>query len=187
MRSPIHDIHHGNRQEVCPYAANILKQRQFMRVCRSVCHRERCTQHGIRSQTRLVLRAVQRQHHLIDIRLIIGFGTGQNVGNFTVYGFDRFLHAFTAITAIPVPQFQHFVRPRGCAGGNSGATESAILQINIHLDCWITSTVENFACVNVYYGRHRSTPQLAVKFQSVKGLAFAIWSNATSCDKSSSN
>ena len=62
-------------------AADIAIKRQARRHRRRLGHRQRNAQNGVGAQPRLVGRAVQRDHRLVDAGLLLGFHAAQRVEN----------------------------------------------------------------------------------------------------------
>src|SRR5262249_39867119 len=113
-------------------------------------------QNGIRAESALIRRSVERAHQRVDTDLILGVHAGDCVENFAVDVADRALHAFAAVAWTAVAQLMCFVRTGRCARRDRGTPEAAALKLDINLDRRITAAIENFARDDIDDGSHGS-------------------------------
>ena len=104
---------------------------------------------------RLVRRAVELDHGLVDLDLVLGLEAGDRVENVAVDRFDRLQDALAAVAAlVAVAQFDRLVRAGRSARGHGGAAHRAVLERDVDLDGGIAAAVENFARGDVDDGGH---------------------------------
>ena len=109
MSTTIDHIHHGNGHGHRASATNVTVQRQACVFSCGARHCHRHCQHGIGAQTALVIRAVQVQHHLVDVSLLRRVQTDQGLSDFAVDIVNRLQNAFAQVTAfIAITHFQRF-------------------------------------------------------------------------------
>ena len=99
--------------------------------------------------------AVEGDHRLVDLDLILGVQAGDGVENVAVDGLDRLQDALAAVAAlVAVAQFHRLVRPGRGARGHRRAAHGAVLEDDIDLDRRIAAAVEDFAGDDVDDGGH---------------------------------
>ena len=117
--------------------------------------RERHAEDGVGAEPRLVGRAVERDHGLVDLGLRLGVHAADRVENLAVDRVDRLAHALAEIARlVAVAQLDRLVRAGGGAGRNRGAAERAVLQRDVDFDGRIAAAVEDFAADDVDNGGH---------------------------------
>ena len=125
-----------------------------MRGCRGLCDRERDAENGVGAKPALVGRAVERDQHLVDLDLRFSVHSADGVENLAIDGFNRFAHAFAAITCPAVTQLHGLVRAGRGAGRHRCAALGAVLEHDVDLDGRIAAAIENFAADDVDNGGH---------------------------------
>ncbi len=150
VRAAIDDIHHRRRQDSRHGAADVTVKRQARSFRRGLGDGERHAEDGVGAEPRLVVRAVERDHRLIDLELILGLKPGDGVEKVAIDGLNRFQDALAAeASLVSVAQFDRFARPGGSAGWNGGSSHRAVFQHDIHLDRGIAAAIKDFAADDV--------------------------------------
>ena len=72
MRAAVEDVHHRHRQQVGVRAADVAVERQAGRVGGGARDRERDAEDRVGAELRLVGRAVELEHRLVDEPLVVG-------------------------------------------------------------------------------------------------------------------
>ena len=72
MRTAVEDVHHRDRQQVGVRAADVAIERETGRVGRGAGHRQGGAEDRVRAEVRLVGRAVEVDHGLVDEPLVVG-------------------------------------------------------------------------------------------------------------------
>ena len=112
MDAAIDDIHHRRRQDARRRSADIAVERQAGRFGRGLGDRERHAEDGVGPEPRLVGRAVEGDHRLVDLELVLRLEAGDRVENVAIDRFDRLQHALAADSG---PCRRRAVRPpRAC-------------------------------------------------------------------------
>jgi Holliday junction resolvasome RuvABC ATP-dependent DNA helicase subunit len=116
MLAAVQHIHQRYGQRVRVHPAQVAVQGQPARLRRRDRHRHRDAQNRVRAQLRLVFRAVQRKHRLVDSTLLQGVHPLQRGRDALVNVLNRTLDALAQIVfGVVVAQFQRFVRACGRA------------------------------------------------------------------------
>ncbi len=150
MLAAVDDVHHRHRQDMRRDAADIAIQRQRARIRRRLGDREADAEDRVGAEPALVLGAVELDHHLVDLALVLGFEAHHRVGDLAVDAVDRILDALPAPAAlVAVAFFDGFVRAGRGARRHRGAAEAAVLEHDIDFDGRIAATVEDRAGMNV--------------------------------------
>ncbi len=103
----------------------------------------------------LVRRAVELDHDLVDLDLLLDGLIAQRLEDFAVDGLDRLLHALAEITLlVAVAQFDRLMRAGGGARRNGGTADRAVFQHHIDFNGGIAPAIENFAANDVDDGGH---------------------------------
>ena len=154
VRAAIDDVHHRHRQGACIGAADIAIERQSGILRSRLGHRQRHAEHRIGAEPRLVRRAIEIDHHAVDLDLIVRVHTAQQIEDLAIDRIDGLANPLAAIAAIAVAQFQRFILAGGCARRDAGAAKGPAFQGHIDLDGRVTAAVENFARVDIENGGH---------------------------------
>ena len=157
MHAAIDDVHHRHRQRPRRGAADITIERHVEGFGGRLGAGQRDAENGVGPEPALVRRAVEIDHDLVDLDLLLDRPVAQRLEDFAVDGFDRLLHALAEIARlVAVAQFDRLMRAGGGAGGHRGAADRAVLQHHIDLDGGIAAAIENFAADDVDDGGHES-------------------------------
>ncbi len=106
----------------------------------------------------LVRRAVEIDHDLVDLDLLLDGLVAQRLEDFAVDGLDRLLHALAEIALlVAVPQFDRLMRAGGGARGHRRTADRAVFQHHIDFNGGIAPAIENFAANDVDDGGHVCT------------------------------
>ena len=100
MRAAIDDVHHGHGQNTRLRAANISIERQGGGIGCGLGGRHGDAENGIGAELRLVGRAVEFDHGLVDGDLIFGLHTHKGFIDRRVDALDGLLDALAAIAAL---------------------------------------------------------------------------------------
>ena len=98
MFAAVNDVHHRHRQHMRAHAADIAVKRQTARVSCGFRNCKANPQNCVRTEVRLVGRAIEIDHHRIDIFLILGIKIDQRFGNRAIHRLYRLQHALAHIT-----------------------------------------------------------------------------------------
>ena len=159
MRAAIDDIHHRHRRA----CARTCRRHSGRAAGRSRSRprlggRERHPEQRIGAEPRLVGRAVERDHGVVDQDLVLGIHAADGVENLALDRIDRLGHALAEIAGlVAVAQFDRLMRAGRGAGRHRGAAERAVFQQHIHLDRRIAAAVQNFAADDIDDGGHGIT------------------------------
>ncbi len=142
-------------------AADIAIKRQAGGLGRGLGDRERYAEDGVGAEPRLVRRAVERDHRLVDLELIFGVEARDGVENVAIDRLDRLEDALAAIAAlVAVAQFDSLARSGRSARGDGGPPHGPVLQDHIHLDRRIAAAVEDLTRDDVDDCSHDGLPCL---------------------------
>ena len=157
MGAAIDDVHHRHRQDARGGSAHVTIKRQAGRFSSSLGDRQRHAENCIGPKARLVGRAIERDHRLVDGDLIFGVHAGEGFVNVLVDAGDRFQHALAAITGlVAVAQLNRLMRARRGAGRHCGAAKRAVIEHNFDFHGRIAAAIEDFAGDDVENGGHVS-------------------------------
>ena len=116
---------------------------------------ERDAENGVGAEPALVRRAVEIDHGLVDLDLLLGRHVAERLEDFAVDGLDRLQHALAEIARlVAVAQLDRLMRAGGGARRHRRAAHRAVLQHHVDLDGGIAAAVENFAADDVDDGGH---------------------------------
>ena len=120
-----------------------------------MAHRERHAENGVGAEPALVRRAVELDHDLVDLDLLLDRHAAERLEDLAVDGVDRLLHALAEIARlVAVAQFDRLMGAGRGARRHRGAADRAVFQHHIDLDGRIAAAVENFAADDVDDGGH---------------------------------
>ena len=155
MNAAVDDIHHRQRQDARRRAADIAIERQARRLGGRLGDRQRDAEDRIGAELRLVRRAVERDHRVVDQDLVFRLEAGQRLENIAIDRLDRLEDALAAVARlVAVAQFDRLMRAGRGAGGNGGAAHRPVFENDLDLDGGIAAAVENFPRDNVDDGGH---------------------------------
>ena len=150
MHAAVEDVHHRRGQQVRIRAANVLVERKtgFLGCRASGCQRN--AQDGVGAEAALVVRAVKRDHGIVDSALVFGVVADELVGELRVHMVDCSLDALAQIAVlVAVAQLDSLERTRGCTGRDHRTPHSATFERNFHLNGGISARIENLATVHI--------------------------------------
>ena len=155
MLAAIDDIHHGHRQGAGKNAADMAIKRNVQIRRRRLGNRKRDRQHGIGAQPRLIGRAIQFDHRLVNLDLIEGIEAGNRVKDFAFHTGHRLQHALAAIAGlVAIAEFHRLMRAGGSAGWHNGMAAGAGIQHHFGLHGWVAAGIEHFAGDDIGNGGH---------------------------------
>ena len=138
-------IHHRGRQDARRRAADIAVKRQARGVSGRLGDCKRDAKNGVGPEPRFVRRAVEGDHRLVDLELILGVEPGHRIEDVAIDGLDRSQDALAAEPAlVAVAQLHGFARSGRGARRNGGPAHGAVLENHIDLDRRIAAAVEDF-------------------------------------------
>ena len=151
----VEDVHHGNGQDPRRRAADVAVKRQAGSLRAGLGDGQRDAENRVGAELRLVRRAVERDHRLVDLDLLLRLEAGDRVEDVAVDGFDRLQHALAAVSAlVAVAQFDRFMGARRGPRGHAGSTHRSVLEHDVDFDGRIAAAVEDFARDDVNDGGH---------------------------------
>ena len=140
VRATVDDVHHGDGHHVRVHPADVAVEREVQAVGSRLCHGERNTQDGVRTQVRLRLRAVEGEHLSVDGTLLIDTAAHQCRGDDLVHVLHCLEHTLAAVAfGVLVTQFQSLMFARRSAGGHRCASDDARFQHYFHLDSRVST------------------------------------------------
>jgi hypothetical protein len=154
MRAAVDDVHHRYRQDAGVRAADIAVERQVGGFRGSLGDGERHAENGVGAEARLVRRAVEFDHGLVDLDLVFRVEAADCLEDFAVDGGDGILDTLAEVALATVAQFDGFVRAGRGAQRNGRAAEAAILEVHVHFDGGVAAAVENLAADDVDDSSH---------------------------------
>ena len=155
MFAAVHDVHHRHRQRAGEHAAHITIQRHVQIGRRRAGHGQAHRQYGVGPQPRLVGRAVQLDHRLVDGNLLLGIEAADGVQYLALDVGDGLPHALAAIAPlVAIPQLHGLVRAGRCARGHRRAAFGTRFQEHIHFHSGVAPAVQNFAGDDIGDGAH---------------------------------
>ena len=157
MHAAIDDVHHRHRQRPRRGAADIAIERHVEGFRGGLGDCQRDAENGVGAEAALVRRAVEIDHDLVDLDLLLGVHVAERLEDLAVDGLDRLLHALAEIARlVAVAQLDRLMRAGGGARRHRGAAHRAVFQHHIDFDRGIAAAVENFAADDVDDGGHGS-------------------------------
>ena len=112
MFAAVDDVHHRHRQNPRRGAADISEQGQGAGIRSRLGDGHRHAQNGVRTQTALVVGAVQFDHRAVDGLLFGRIEPGNHLRDFSVYGIHGAQHTLATIAAfVAVALFHRFIGP----------------------------------------------------------------------------
>ncbi len=132
MGATIDNIHHWHRHNETLTSGKIFIQWLLTMGCRRLGRGQRYRQNRIRTQFGFIVRAIQIEHGLIQLRLLGSVHTLQRGIDGGVDNIDRFGHTFTEKTLLlAIAHFQRFQRTRRGTGGHCRPPKRAARQSNL--------------------------------------------------------
>ena len=145
-------VHHGHRQHLGIYAADIVIEAHPCGGGSSLCTGQGGAQNGIGPQTGLVGGTVYLDEHFVYRRLIQHIKAQKGLGYLTVDVLHGHLHALAAVTAlVPVSQLAGLIHTGRSSGGNSCPAYGAVIQGHFYLHGGVSTGVQDFSCHYVHY------------------------------------
>ena len=158
----VHDVHHGNGQDLGVDAAQILIQGQAQAVCGSVGCGHGNAQDGVGAQIALVLRAVQFQEQRVQCGLVHDVHAYDGRCDDVVDVIDSLLYALAAVALlVAVPQFHRFVDAGAGAGRNDRSSHGIVVQPELDFHRRVASAVQDLSCVYFIDACHSLTSVIA--------------------------
>ena len=129
----VEDVEQRHRQQRRLLAAEVPVQRNAGVRRRSVRHRQRDAEDRVRAELRLVRRAVQLDHRLVERALVAGVHAAHLRRDRLVDVGDRLQHALAAVApGVAVAQLQRFVDAGRCARWHRRRTARAALKLHCY-------------------------------------------------------
>ena len=125
----VHDVHHGNGQDLRVDAAQILIQGQAQAIRGRVGSRHGNAQDGVRAELTLVFGAVQFEQHSVQTGLVHHVHADDRGSDDIVDVVDSLLDALAAVALlVAVAQFHRFVNAGAGAGRNDRSAHGVVVQ-----------------------------------------------------------
>ena len=151
----VEDVHHGDGQDVGVGAAQVLVEGKIRVLGGGLGDGEGDAQDGVRAKFALVGGAVQVDHGLVDVTLVVGFLTDELGGDLLDDSVNGVLNALAEVAAlVAIATLDGLERAGGRAGGDGRARSGAILEDDLNLDGRVTARVEDLACTNAFNNCH---------------------------------
>ena len=155
VHAAVDDVHHRHRQGPRRGAADIAIERHVEGFGRRLGAGQRDAEDGVGPKPALVRRAVEIDHDLVDLDLLLDGLIAQRLEDFAVDGLDRLLHALAEIAlVVAVAQFDRLMRAGGGARWHRRTADRAVFQHHIDFNGGIAPAIENFAANDVDDGGH---------------------------------
>ncbi len=150
MHATVEHVHHRHRQGAGIGAADIAVERQRIGLSRRLGDGQRHAEDGVGAEPALVGRAVERDHGLVDVDLVLGLKPADRLENLAVDRVHGLLHALAAVALlVAVAQLHRLMGASRGAGGNRGAAKRAVLQDYVDLDGGVAAAVKDFAADDI--------------------------------------
>ena len=160
VRPAVEDVQHRYGQQVCRRPADVPEERQLDRLGGRPRDGERHTEHGVRTEVALVVRAVHVDHQLIHKPLLGRIQVDQPGADLLEHRIHGTLDALAPIARLAVvPELDRLERPGRRTAGNGGAPDRAVLEEDLALDGRIAARVEDLAGADALDVRHGQTPR----------------------------
>ena len=146
VRPTVEDVHHRHREHVGVGAADVAVERQAGGVGRGASDGQRDAEDRVGAEVRLVGRAVEVDHRLVDEALVVGlhaFERRADLGQDTVDGAED---ALAEVAVAAVAQLDRLERSGGGATGHGGPGEDSVVELDLDLDSGVAARVEDLAC-----------------------------------------
>ena len=151
----VEDVHHGDGQDVSVGAAQVLVQGQVRVLRGGLGDGEGDAEDGVRAELALVGGAVQVDHGLVDVALIVSFLADELRSDLLDDSVDGVLDALAEVAAlVAIATLDGLERAGGRAGGNGRARSGAVLEDDLDLNGRVTARVEDLACTNAFNNCH---------------------------------
>jgi len=146
VAAAVQDVHHGRGQEACVHSAQIAVERQLQRAGRGARGGHGDGQNGVGAQLRLVLRAVDGDHALVQQTLVGCVHAGQLWGQDALHVLDRVEHALAhVVLLVAVAQLDGLVLSGAGAGGDGGAALGPAGEGDVGFDGGVSAGVQYLA------------------------------------------
>src|SRR5690606_7256842 len=158
MGAAVHDVHHGNGQDLGVGAAEVFVEGLAKGTGGGVRGGEGDAEDGVGAELRLGGGAVELDHGVVDADLVAGVEADELGGDDALDVVDGGEHAFAeeaglAVDALgellggegAVAQFVRFVLAGGGARGNGGAADGAVGEDDVDFDGGIAAGVDDLA------------------------------------------
>jgi hypothetical protein len=138
----VDDVHHRRRQDARRGPADIAIELQVGGFGRRLGDRQRNAEDRVGAEPRLVGRAVEGDHRLVDLDLLLGLEAADGVENVAGDRFDRLLDALAAVAAlVAVAQLDRLVGAGRGARRHGGAAHRAVFEHDVDLDGRVAAAV----------------------------------------------
>ena len=135
VRAAVHDVEHRHRQQVRVRAAEVAEQAQLGRGRGGLRDGERDAEDRVRAEVRLLRRAVEVEHLLVDGALVARLVPDDLGEDPLLDVVDGLLDALAAVALrVAVAQFVRLERAGRRAGRDGRAGGRAVVQADLHLD-----------------------------------------------------
>ena len=146
VRTTVDDVHHGNRKDFSIGSAEILVEWQAGSCCCGTRNRQRSSEEGIGPKIFLICGPIEREHGIVDARLIAGAISEKSRSDFVINVGNSSEDAFAQKAGIiSIAEFPSFVLPRARSRRNSGAAERSSGEGDVNFDGRIPPRVDDFA------------------------------------------
>ncbi|MCY1298882.1 hypothetical protein D9M70_483890 [compost metagenome] len=149
MGAAVDDVHHRNRKHVGVRAADVTVERQAGRFGGSLGDGQRHAEDGVGAEARLVRRAVEFDHGLVDLDLVLGIETADRFEDLAIDGFYGALDALAEVARTTIAQLDSLMRTGRGARRDRRTAEASVFQVHVDLDGRVAAAVQNFSADDV--------------------------------------
>ena len=146
VRPTVDEVHERHRQEPRRRPAQVAVQRQPDLLRRRPRRRQRDPQKGVRPELGLVRRPVERDHRLVDRRLLRRVQPDHRRAQHLVHMLHRPQHSLAQVAAVvAISQLQRLVGARRRPRGDRGAPEGAAGGDDVHFQGRIATRIQDLS------------------------------------------
>ena len=163
VRAAVEDVHHRDRQQVGVGAADVTVERQAGRVGRGAGDGQRDAEDRVGAEVRLVGRAVEVDHRLVDEALVVGVEALERRADLLDDTGHGLLHALAAVRLLAVAQLDRLERSGRGTARDRRAGERTVVQRHLDLDRGVAPRVEDLAGADSFDDRHAAQTSHALR------------------------
>ena len=154
VRAAVEDVHHRHGQQVGVGPADVAVERQPGRLGRGLGDGERGAEDGVGAEVGLVGGAVELDHGLVDLALVVGAETLDGRADLLDHRVDGLLHALAEVAVAAVAQLDGLELPGRRAARHGRTAEGTVVEQHLDLDGGVAARVEDLAGADSFDGCH---------------------------------
>jgi len=156
MLPAVDDVGHGDGEQGGMRSAQVLVQRHAEELGGGAGAGHGDAEDGVGAELGLVLGPVEVDHGAVDVDLLERVETADLAGDGRVDVLDGLEHALSQVALfVAVAEFDRLVVAGRGPGGDGRASEGAVIENDIDLDCGIAAGIEDLARLDVFDNAHR--------------------------------